>query len=120
MNLVHVRVQLGNQVLESEWLRWVFHSHALREEACEHVSIHSEGGGVLTVGFWIGAPSAVACEETAYTIAHRALNAESALHPARIASYSIAMVPELYDQMLQSPDEHGRNMRRTDAATPED
>ncbi|MEU3554820.1 hypothetical protein [Streptomyces fragilis] len=119
MNLVHVRIRLDGPVDDREWLKQVFHSRALLGEGVEHISIHLEGDGDLTVGFWMSAASVVTGEDTANTVARRALSAEPTLRRAAIVSCSTALVPEAFDRMLRPAPESGRNRRRTDTATPD-
>ncbi|MGW2088307.1 hypothetical protein [Streptomyces sp. NPDC001880] len=100
-------------------MKQVFHSQAGPEDMVRHLSVHPEDDGLLTVGFWIGAPSAVASEEAARAVAERALAAEPTLRHSLILGCSCALVPAVFDQMLRSPQDPGRNVRRTNAATGE-
>ncbi|MER5480877.1 hypothetical protein ABT026_28460 [Streptomyces sp. NPDC002734] len=119
MNLVHVRIRLDGPVDDREWLKHAFHSRALLGEGVEHISVHLEEDGELTVGFWMNTSSVDAGEDTANAVARRALDAEPTLHRAAILGCSSALVPEAFDRMLQPPRESGRNRRRTDTATPD-
>ncbi|MFH8477051.1 hypothetical protein [Streptomyces sp. NPDC018000] len=119
MYLVHVRILLAGLEAQDHELREVFLSHATAADMVEHLSVHPEGDDLLTVGFWIGAPSAVASEKAAYAVARRVLEAEARLRHGRIRSVSCTLVPAVFDQMLQSAQEPGRNVRRTDQASGE-
>ncbi|OWA19286.1 hypothetical protein B9W68_02010 [Streptomyces sp. CS227] len=119
MNLVHVRIRLDGPLDDHEWLRQAFHSRALLGEGVEHISVHLDDDGELTVGFWLSAASAVAGEDTAHSVARRALSSEPTLHRASIVSCSTALVPEAFDRILRSPSDSGRSRQRTDTATPD-
>ncbi|AVZ71064.1 hypothetical protein SLUN_01155 [Streptomyces lunaelactis] len=119
MRLIHVRIQFPGGLGSPEWLRRAFLSHAGPEQKVDHISIHPGDEGELTVGFFVTAASLIEAEAISYTVAHRALSHEPALQHARITSYSAAMVPDLFDRMLDEAQTGGRNMRRPDEVSRE-
>ncbi|MFE9250591.1 hypothetical protein [Streptomyces sp. NPDC007088] len=108
MRLVHVRIRLPGTPDAPESLRAAFLSHAAPEDKVGHISVHLGDRGELTVGFFVSAATVYAAETVAYTAALRALGSEPALEHGYITSYSAALVPALFDWMLQEPEEGGR------------
>ncbi|WNI33648.1 hypothetical protein [Streptomyces sp. ITFR-6] len=118
MRLIHVRIQLPDTPGAQKLLKDAFLSHMPPEGKVCHISIHPGDGGELTVGLFVNAATVSAAETVAYTAALRVLDSEPALQHGYITSYSAAMVPALFDRMLQEPQDRGRNRRRPNEVNP--
>ncbi|MET8505491.1 hypothetical protein ABZV60_12635 [Streptomyces sp. NPDC004787] len=119
MRLVHVRIRLpGGPPADLGILKAAFLSHAAPEDKVGHISLHAGEESQLTVGFFVSAETLTAAETVAYTVALRALAGEAVLRNAYVTSYSAALVPALFDRMLQEPGDGGRNRRRPDEVNP--
>ncbi|MGW0364799.1 hypothetical protein [Streptomyces sp. NPDC002990] len=118
MHLVHVRIRLPNTPDDLGSLKAAFLSHAAPEDKVGHISIHSGEGCELTAGFFISAAALSTAETVAYTVALRTLGGEPALQHAYVTSYSAALVPAMFDRMLQEQGDEGRNRRRPDEVNP--
>ncbi len=114
MYLVHVRVLLPPQPLDTEEFRDFFRSHAFPGEGVEHVSVHGGTDGVLTVGFYVQADCLTAAECVALTVAERTLVREPVLQRASVAGGSGALVAEFYNRMVDVSARDGRSMRVQD------
>lgn len=114
MYLVHVRVLVPPEPLDTEDVRDSFRSHASPDEGIEHVSVHGGGDGVLTVGFFVQADCLLAAEVMALTVAERTVVREPVLLRASVAGGSGALVAEFYDRMLDVAGRDGRTMRGPD------
>ncbi|HET6354900.1 hypothetical protein [Streptomyces sp.] len=118
MRLVHVRIRLPDTPDDLGPLKAAFLSHAVPEDKVGHISIHPGDGRELTAGFFVSATTLSAAETVAYTVVLRALGSEPALQHAYVISYSAALVPAMFDRMLQEPGDGGRNRRRPNEVNP--
>jgi hypothetical protein len=120
MYLIHVRVSTPFGFVPPEPLSHLFLAQASPEGAVEHVSVHTEQPGTVTVGLFVTAGSLLSAERISLEVVTRAVNTEPALDDCRVTSCSGALVSTFFDQEAGvCGGDGGRTMQLPDEASDE-
>ncbi|WP_328769483.1 hypothetical protein [Streptomyces sp. NBC_00286] len=120
MYLIHVRINTSHDFVPPERLNQLLLAHAAPEGAVDHVSVHTNQPGIVTLGLFIAAESLLSAERIALEAVTLAVSTEPALNECRITSHSGALVGVFFDREVGAGDgDDGRTMHLPDQASDE-
>ncbi|MEU5386642.1 hypothetical protein ACFVT9_15695 [Kitasatospora cineracea] len=93
MYLVHARLRMPAGGGVPPGLAEMIHAHAREADALEHVSVHGEESGEVTVGVFSLAAGLAEAEERAADLLVRAVDLEPQLAGSAVLSVGAALVP---------------------------